>query len=90
MRRRSALPTSIALRAPRTAAVCAARHPVLLQVALGKPRDWPTYGWDNEYGKATRAVGAFSASQYAVTNGQFFEFVTDGGYRTERFWTADG
>lgn len=22
--------------------------------ALGKPRSWPSFGWDNEYGEATR------------------------------------
>jgi 5-histidylcysteine sulfoxide synthase/putative 4-mercaptohistidine N1-methyltranferase len=57
---------------------------------LGKPRDWPSFGWDNEYGHANRDVPAFAVSQNKITNGEYFEFVTGGGYREERFWSAEG
>ena len=39
-------------------------------VTLGKPRDYPSYGWDNEYGERTFAVPAFEASQFKVSNGE--------------------
>ena len=59
-------------------------------VTLGKPADFPTYGWDNEYGERAVAVGAFEASKFQVTNGELLEFVKAGGYREEGLWTADG
>ena len=59
-------------------------------VTLGKPREVPSYGWDNEYGEATRQVPAFHASQYKISNGEFLEFVRGGGYREQRHWSADG
>ena len=60
------------------------------QVSLGKPEDWPTFGWDNEYGNETRHVRAFEASQFLVSNGEFLEFVASGGYREERYWSREG
>jgi formylglycine-generating enzyme required for sulfatase activity len=59
-------------------------------VVVGKPRDWPTYGWDNEYGRREMLVGAFEASEYQITNHEFLEFVKAGGYRDEHLWTPDG
>ena len=60
------------------------------QVTLGKPRGWPSYGWDNEYGEKRVDVGAFRASRFLVSNGEFLAFVRDGGYRERRFWTDEG
>ena len=59
-------------------------------VQLGKSRDVPSFGWDNEYGEAKRDVPAFAASRYKISNGEFLEFVRDGGYREQRHWSADG
>jgi len=59
-------------------------------VTLGKPRDFPSYGWDNEYGHRSVEVPAFAASRFLVSNGDFWHFVNAGGYRTERFWSEDG
>ena len=47
---------------------------------LGKPDDWPSFGWDNEYGAEAREVPPFATSSFLVSNGEFFEFVADGGY----------
>lgn len=60
------------------------------QVTLGKPKDVMTYGWDNEFGERKVLVRPFSTTKHLVTNGEFFEFVQDGGYRSERFWTEEG
>eukprot|EP01137_Pigoraptor_chileana_P029171 Opistho-2@14013 len=59
-------------------------------VCLGKPRDFPSYGWDNEYGHADVTVPPFEASKFLITNGDFVEFVQDGGYESERLWTEEG
>ena len=59
-------------------------------VALGKPADWPSYGWDNEYGRRETAVQPFQASRYLVSNGEFHAFVTAGGYREPRYWSETG
>ena len=59
-------------------------------VQLGKPRKFPSYGWDNEYGTRTVSTPPFHASKYMITNGEFLEFVRDGGYRTEKYWSEDG
>lgn len=59
-------------------------------VDLGKPADFPSYGWDNEYGERTVSVPPFQASEYMITNGEFWQFVADGGYREQQFWCDDG
>ena len=60
------------------------------QVAFGKPADEPTFGWDNEYGFTTAEVPAFEVSRYLISNGEFLEFVVDGGYREPAYWSATG
>lgn len=57
---------------------------------IGKPLNWPSYGWDNEYGSRQVRVSAFRASKYLITNGQFYEFVKAGGYHQEKYWTKEG
>jgi 5-histidylcysteine sulfoxide synthase/putative 4-mercaptohistidine N1-methyltranferase len=59
-------------------------------VTVGKPTDWPTFGWDNEYGNEQRPVRPFSASARLISNGQFYQFVIAGGYLQERYWSRDG
>ena len=60
------------------------------QVALGKPRDWPTFGWDNEYGHEQRDVSSFKASKRLISNGEFYEFVSSGAYLQEKYWSEQG
>lgn len=59
-------------------------------VALGKPLDWPSYGWDNEYGRRETTLQAFQANRYLISNGEFYAFVTAGGYREQRYWSETG
>mmetsp|Transcript_28105 Transcript_28105/g.34212 ORF Transcript_28105/g.34212 Transcript_28105/m.34212 type:complete len:106 (+) Transcript_28105:93-410(+) len=59
-------------------------------VSLGKPRNFLTYGWDNEYGSRTMAVDDFKVSKYINANGEFYEFVKDGGYREKSYWCDMG
>jgi 5-histidylcysteine sulfoxide synthase len=56
------------------------------KAVLGKPRDFPSFGWDNEYGQREVDVPAFEASQFLVTNAEFLPFVLAGGYREKKWW----
>ncbi|XP_062622318.1 uncharacterized protein LOC134283831 [Saccostrea cucullata] len=59
-------------------------------IKFGKPKEFPSYGWDNEYGEFSTRVPAFEASKFMITNGEFLEFVESGGYEDEKFWTEEG
>ncbi|KAJ8306303.1 hypothetical protein KUTeg_016848 [Tegillarca granosa] len=59
------------------------------KVTIGKPKDFPSYGWDNEYGEVNCSVPAFEATKYLITNRQFLEFVKAGGYENKTFWTEE-
>lgn len=60
------------------------------EVSLGKPQDFPSYGWDNEYGHEMRHVRPFEASDTLISNGEYLEFVKDGGYADARYWSREG
>lgn len=53
---------------------------------LGLPRDGEQFGWDNEYAIHTREVPAFKIDQFKVTNGQYLDFISAGGYEIREFW----
>ncbi|MDP5291448.1 5-histidylcysteine sulfoxide synthase [Oceanimonas sp. CHS3-5] len=59
-------------------------------ITLGKPATAATYGWDNEYGSKTVEVQPYRVAQYLVSNGEYLEFVQDGGYRKPEYWTEEG
>lgn len=59
-------------------------------VVLGKEKSHNLYGWDNEYGTYSQYVEDFKASKYLVSNGEFMEFVEEGGYENEEFWDEEG
>jgi gamma-glutamyl hercynylcysteine S-oxide synthase len=53
---------------------------------LGLPRGGETFGWDNEFEAHTAHVPAFEIDKYEITNRQYLEFMTAGGYETRAFW----
>jgi 5-histidylcysteine sulfoxide synthase/putative 4-mercaptohistidine N1-methyltranferase len=57
---------------------------------LGRRRDDPIYGWDNEYTTREASVSAFQASLFVVSNREFLDFVDDGGYADEAWWEDEG
>jgi 5-histidylcysteine sulfoxide synthase/putative 4-mercaptohistidine N1-methyltranferase len=59
-------------------------------IRLGKNKDHPLYGWDNEFGSYEADVPAFAAARCLVSNREFLEFVDDGGYEQEKWWTEEG
>ncbi len=56
----------------------------------GKPWNWPSYGWDNEYGQREVVVQPFQVSRALVSNGDFYQFIVAGGYREQRYWSETG
>lgn len=59
-------------------------------VTLGKSKDHPLYGWDNEYGRHSAEVDGFKAAEYLTSNREFLEFVVAGGYRDRQLWSEEG
>ncbi len=59
-------------------------------VEYGKPQDYPSYGWDNEYGTRKASLSEFKTSKYLISNGEFFHFVADGGYHEKEYWSELG
>ena len=59
-------------------------------VSLGKPKDHPLYGWDNEYGSHEAVVGDFRAARHLVSNREFLAFVEAGCYGERSWWTEEG
>ncbi len=55
---------------------------------LGKARD-STFGWDNEFGELHVEVPEFSIGRWNVTNAEFHEFVSAGGYQRRDLWSPE-
>ncbi len=61
------------------------------QVLLQKDRNNPIfYGWDNEFSNHKAFIKNFQASKYLVSNGEFLEFVKEGGYNNFEFFSTEG
>ena len=60
------------------------------QLRLGKDVDDRLYGWDNEYGELQVDVKDFKAAKFLVSNGEFLEFIEQGGYQTQAYWSEEG
>jgi len=60
------------------------------EVNIGKNKEHPLYGWDNEFGKHSFKVDDFWASQFLVSNKEFKGFVDDDGYTDRDWWTEEG
>ena len=61
------------------------------EVVLGRQDDSPVYGWDCDYSDGAKVtVPSFKASKMLVSNAEFFSFMKDEGYTTERYWDAEG
>lgn len=60
------------------------------KVVLGKEENDPQYGWDNEYGHQLCYVPDFKASKYLVSNAEFLQFIDDGGYNKNQWWSTEG
>jgi hypothetical protein len=88
---------SAARKSPKTHPVQGVDYPVNRMIPvqedvvdLGKPADFPSFGWDNEYGERRVNVPPFQASEHMITNGEYWQFVKEGGYRVREYWCPDG
>jgi ergothioneine biosynthesis protein EgtB len=52
--------------------------------------DGEEFCFDNELGRHTVFLPAFKISKDLVTNGQYLEFIQDGGYSKHEYWHAEG
>jgi len=59
-------------------------------IKLGKSNEHHLYGWDNEYGSYEENIADFQAGKYLVSNGEFMEFIENGGYENEAYWDEEG
>ena len=59
------------------------------RITLGEFRRSGRFGWDNEFEAFEAAVRSFEIDRYMVSNGEFLEFVTSGGYRNEKLWARE-
>ena len=60
-------------------------------IILQKDRTNPIYyGWDNEFSFHKALIKDFQASKYLVSNGEFLEFVKEGGYNKPEFFSFEG
>ena len=60
------------------------------RATLGLRRDSQVFGWDNEFETHTADVPEFTIDRYKVTNGQFLQFLEDGGYNGRALWAEAG
>jgi ergothioneine biosynthesis protein EgtB len=56
---------------------------------LGLARGGEKFGWDNEYEAHSVHVPAFEIDQYEVTNRQYLDFMSAGGYESRAFWSDE-
>src|SRR5579875_341074 len=56
---------------------------------LGMRREAKRFGWDNEFEETRVNVPEFRIRAFPVTNGEFLEFVRDGGYENETLWRPE-
>lgn len=59
-------------------------------VSLGVPLDSKSFAFDNEKDQHSCWVESFSLSSHLVTNGEFMQFIEDGGYQNPLLWLSDG
>jgi len=60
------------------------------ELHMGKRRNHPLYGWDNEYGNYVEDISEFKTTKYLISNGEFLAFVEAGGYNLPELWTEEG
>ena len=85
-------PTSASNATPANFGGCA--HPGDVEIPGGKfligaSKDFP-FVFDNEKWAHQVDIKPFRIASAPVTNGEFLEFVEEGGYRERKFWSVDG
>ncbi|MEO7742050.1 MAG: selenoneine synthase SenA [Usitatibacter sp.] len=60
------------------------------ELEQGTARDCASFVFDNEKWAHTRSVPAFQMADRAASQGEFAQFVDDGGYRRKDLWSVQG
>lgn len=84
-----------AYRQPRPKSVGASEAPGLGWIAYPGGihqvgHDGAGFAWDNEGPRHDALIHPFQLADRLVTNGEWLEFIADGGYSTASLWLADG
>jgi ergothioneine biosynthesis protein EgtB len=58
--------------------------------AMGREMADPAFAFDNERPRHRVFLDRFSLAKRLVTNAEYLEFITDGGYKKPELWLADG
>ncbi len=56
---------------------------------MGRPRADEDFGWDNEFETQRVQVPPFSIDAHKISNGQYLEFLRDGGYGERKHWSEE-
>jgi len=87
------LPTHLKRPQPQASMPETAFRPDAVKIPAGRAtlgrRRGHGFGWDNEFDEHSVDVKAFEIDRYPVTNGQFMEFLKDGGYTNPRLWSDE-
>lgn len=59
-------------------------------IKVGVPLGTSQFHYDNECDSHQRWIDSFMLMSHPVTNGEFLNFVQEGGYQSPRFWLSDG
>ncbi len=59
-------------------------------VTIGKPQGTESYGWDNEYGSRSVKIKDFEYTKNQITNHEYLDFVSVGGYVNDKYWSEEG
>jgi ergothioneine biosynthesis protein EgtB len=90
----AANPLRPAYRQPAAGASLGASEPIRwLEFAGGIAQighDGKTFAWDNELPRHDALIHPFALADRLVSNGEWLEFINDGGYRTPSLWLSDG
>ena len=58
--------------------------------SIGHDEADPGFSFDNERPRHRVFLGGFSLANRLVTNGEYLEFIADGGYQRPELWLSDG
>jgi ergothioneine biosynthesis protein EgtB len=83
-------PTGDGPRAPRPVAARASIRIPAGSATMGAARAAVAVGWDNEFDAHRVHVPAFEIDALPVTNGDYLEFVSAGGYQRRDLWSDEG
>jgi iron(II)-dependent oxidoreductase len=59
-------------------------------LGLARVEDGETFGWDNEFEEHRVEVPAFEIDARNVTNGDYLQFLREGGYENRSLWSESG